>query len=82
MNYCVYILECSDGSLYTGITNDIENRIKLHNEEKGAKYTRGRGPVVLKYQEETSDKSRALKREFEIKQLSKKEKIELFNIKP
>ena len=78
--YLVYILECSDGTLYTGVTNDLEKRIKLHNEGKGAKYTKGRGPVVCKYLEKVSDRSLALKREFEVKKLSKKEKEKLFNV--
>lgn len=78
--YFVYILKCSDGTLYTGITNDIEKRIKKHNEDKGAKYTRGRGPVICKYLEKVADKGEALKREFEIKKMDKKEKVKLFNL--
>lgn len=74
MNY-VYILMCKDNTLYTGWTNCLERRVKVHNEGKGAKYTRGRLPVKLVYFEEFSTKSEALKREFEIKKMSRKEKI-------
>ena len=75
--YWVYILRCSDGTLYTGITDDVERRLKAHNNGKGAKYTRGRGPVELVYQEQQSDKSAALKREAAIKKLSRTEKLSL-----
>ena len=75
--YYVYLLRCSDNSLYCGYTNDLEKRIKTHNEGKGAKYTKSRLPAYLCYCEEFSDKSDALKREIEIKKLSKKEKEEL-----
>ena len=74
----VYILRCSDGSLYTGITTDIERRVKEHNGAKnGSKCSRSRLPVELVYQEEMPDRSRALKREAEIKHFSKKEKEDL-----
>ncbi len=76
MDY-VYILKCSDNTLYTGYTTDPERRIEEHNAGIGAKYTRGRGPVELVYLEEFSDKSRAMQREYEIKQFSKGEKLEL-----
>lgn len=76
MNY-VYMLECSDGSLYTGWTNNLEKRIAAHNNGKGAKYTRVRLPVKLVYYEEYEDKIEAMKREYEIKQLSRKEKVKL-----
>lgn len=76
MDY-VYIVECTDNTLYTGYTNDPARRIEEHNSGVGAKYTRGRGPVELVYLEEFSDKSEAMKREYEIKQLSKSEKLEL-----
>ncbi|MBR4571189.1 MAG: GIY-YIG nuclease family protein [Candidatus Riflebacteria bacterium] len=75
----VYIVECSDKSLYTGITNNLENRIKTHNKGKGAKYTRARRPVVLKYYETASDKSSASKREIALKNLSRSQKIKLIN---
>lgn len=73
----VYILECSDKTYYTGWTSNLEKRVKTHNSRKGAKYTRGRTPVKLVYFEELESKSLAMKREYEIKQLSRKEKIKL-----
>lgn len=73
----LYILRCSDGSLYTGITTDVEKRITTHNAGKGAKYTRSRKPVELVYSEECTDHSTALKREIEIKALSREEKLKL-----
>ena len=75
----VYLLECSDSSLYCGITNDIENRIATHNSGKGAKYTKVRLPVKLYWFEEQPDRSAASKREYQIKKLSRKEKIKLKN---
>lgn len=75
--YYVYILECCDKSLYTGYTNHLEKRIKAHNEGKGAKYTKGRRPVSLVYFETFKTKSEALKREYAIKQFSRKKKLEL-----
>ena len=71
----LYILRCSDGSLYTGITTDLEKRIAAHNAGKGAKYTRGRGPLELVYEEVCGDHSAALKLELEIKGLSREEKL-------
>lgn len=79
MNY-VYMLECSDGSLYTGWTNNLEKRIAAHNNGKGAKYTRVRLPVKLVYYEEYEDKIEAMKREYKIKQLSRKEKVKLIKL--
>ncbi len=79
--YYVYIVRCSDNSLYTGSTNDIENRIAAHNEGKGSKYTRSRLPVELNYSETCSSKSAALKREAAIKKLSRIEKIKLIATK-
>ena len=73
----LYILRCRDGSLYTGITTDVEKRFAAHSEGKGAKYTRGRGPLELAYREECGDHSTALKREVEIKKLSREEKEKL-----
>jgi putative endonuclease len=73
MNY-VYILRCNDGTLYTGWTNDLINRVNIHNKGKGAKYTRARLPVKLVYYETYNSKRDALKREYEIKQYSKKDK--------
>jgi putative endonuclease len=76
----VYILECSDGTLYTGWTTDIERRLEEHNSGIGSKYTRGRYPVKLKYLEEFDAKEKAMSREFAIKKLSRAEKIALFNL--
>ena len=80
MCWYVYILRCSDNSFYTGITKDVERRLDEHNDSKlGAKYTRARRPVKLVYQEAIDNKSLALKREFEIKQLSKSQKEALID---
>lgn len=76
MNY-TYIVECSDGSLYTGWTNNIEKRILAHNEGRGARYTRGRTPVKLVHLEEFETKEEAMSREFAIKQLTRKQKLKL-----
>jgi putative endonuclease len=73
----VYILECNDGSLYTGIARDLEARISAHNNGSGAKYTRGRRPVKLLYQEHAADRSTALQREALLKRLSRADKLEL-----
>lgn len=72
--WVVYILECADGTLYTGITDDLERRLKAHNSGRGAKYTRGRGPVQLRYQEPCGDHGMALRREIAIKRLTRTEK--------
>jgi len=72
------MLECSDGTLYTGITTELERRLDEHNNSpKGAKYTRARRPVTLVYSEELENRSAASKREFAIKKMSKKEKLQL-----
>lgn len=76
-----YILKCSDGSLYTGWTNDLECRVKAHNAGKGAKYTKSRRPVELVYFEAFSTKQEAMRREWEIKQLSRVEKCKLIQVK-
>ena len=73
----VYILRCADGSLYTGWTTRLMQRVRAHNEGKGAKYTRGRRPVELAYWEEYPDKSQALRRERAIKALTRPEKLAL-----
>ncbi len=73
--YYVYILECRDGTLYVGSTNDIDKRLGVHNAGKGAKYTRGRTPVVLRYSEVFATKGEALKREMALKALSRAEKL-------
>ena len=79
MGYFVYIVECSDKTLYTGYTIHLEKRVKTHNSGKGAKYTRSRLPVKLVYFEWKPSKSLALKREKEIKNLKRKEKLKLIN---
>lgn len=76
MNY-TYIVQCSDGTLYTGWTNDLTRRIQAHNQGKGAKYTKARRPVTLVYYEAFETKEEAMKREYAIKRLSRKEKEEL-----
>lgn len=73
----LYMLRCRDGSLYTGITTDVERRLEAHRSGKGAKYTRGRGPLTLVYQERCGDHSRALRRELEIKALTAAEKNQM-----
>lgn len=73
----VYILECADGTLYTGYTTDVERRVEEHDQGEGAKYTRGRTPVELVHTEEYGTKSTAMAREHEIKQLTRSEKEQL-----
>jgi len=73
----VYILQCADGSLYTGATLNLEKRIQKHNAGTGATYTRSRLPVTLLYAEICKDMSIALKREYQVKQFSRKEKLSL-----
>ena len=75
--WSLYILRCGDGTLYTGIAVDVEKRLETHRSGKGAKYTRGRGPLELVYREECGTHSDALKREAEIKRLSRSEKEKL-----
>lgn len=77
MNWYVYILRCGDGSLYTGISDDVLRRLAAHRAGKGAKYTRGRGPLELVYTQALPDKSAALRREAEIKRLRREEKEKL-----
>ena len=81
MNY-TYILECRDGTYYTGWTNNLEKRLKDHNDGKGAKYTKGRGPLTLHYLESCADKSQALRRELEIKAMTTEKKRLLINPMP
>lgn len=76
MNY-TYIVQCSDGTLYTGWTNDLTRRMQVHNQGKGAKYTKARRPVTLIYYEAFETKEEAMKREYAIKRLSRQEKEEL-----
>ena len=79
MDYFVYILECADKTLYIGSTNNLEKRVLAHNTSKtGARYTKIRRPVVLKYSETLGSKSDALKREHALKKLSRAEKLKLF----
>ncbi|MSR73630.1 MAG: GIY-YIG nuclease family protein [Candidatus Pacebacteria bacterium] len=81
MPYFVYILECADGTLYCGSTNNIEKRLKAHNELKsGAKYTRARRPVVLRHSEEFKTATEAKKREAAIKGLTREEKLAIIGI--
>ena len=75
MDWTVYILQCADGTLYTGITNDLERRVAEHEAGQGAKYTKGRGPLELVYQEICPDRGLASKREIEIKSLDRKAKL-------
>ena len=77
MRAYTYILECADGTLYTGWTNDLEKRLAAHNAGQGAKYTRGRGPVRLRYYEVFADKEAALRREASLNRLSRTEKLAL-----
>ena len=76
-SWVLYILSCKDGTLYTGITNDLEKRLAAHSAGKGAKYTKGRGPFVLRYLEQCEDHSAALQRELQVKRLTRKEKEQL-----
>ena len=75
----IYIVECKDGTFYTGYTTDVKRRLEEHNSGIGAKYTRGRYPVELKYQESFESRSQAQKREYQIKKLPRSQKEELFN---
>ena len=78
MNY-TYILECADGSLYTGWTNHLEERIEAHNRGKGARYTKSRRPVELVYFESFATKEEAMSREFKVKRLTRAEKLRMIN---
>jgi putative endonuclease len=80
MHWLVYMLECSDNSIYTGITNNLENRLKKHQSGDGAKYLRGRLPIKLIYKELFRNRSEATKREISIKKMSKKEKKILIDL--
>ncbi|APX97630.1 GIY-YIG nuclease family protein [Natronorubrum daqingense] len=79
--HVVYVLECADGSLYTGYTTDLERRVAEHDNGEGAKYTRGRTPVELRYHERYASRSAAMSREYEIKQLSRSRKERLVALK-
>lgn len=78
-SHYIYVVECSDGSLYTGYTTNVERRLEEHNDGEGAKYTRGRLPVKLRYQESFKSRSLAQKREYQIKQLPRFKKEELID---
>ena len=73
----VYILQCGDGTLYTGSTTDVQRRLEQHRSGMGAKYTRGRGPLRLLYQETCGDHSTALRREIQIKSMSRQQKLQV-----
>lgn len=79
LSWIVYILQCADGTLYTGITNDVERRMSEHEAGQGAKYTKGRGPFQLVYNEICKDRGFASKREIEIKSLNKDQKLRLIS---
>lgn len=78
-SYVVYMLRCADGTLYTGCTNDLLHRLALHQQGKGAKYTRGRGPLELVYAEPQPDRSAALRREIQLKRLTRAQKLALLD---
>lgn len=75
----VYIVECSDGSLYTGITNDLNKRINTHNKGKGAKYVRGKTPITLKVFFEVKNRSEGSKLEYKIKQMNRSDKLKIIS---
>lgn len=75
--WILYILECKDGTLYTGITDDLSRRLSAHREGKGAKYTRGRAPLTLRYTERCESHSHALRREIQMKRLPRGQKLKL-----
>ena len=77
MDWVVYILRCGDDSLYTGITDDLQRRLKAHESGKGAKYTRGRGPLTVVYTEQQTDRAAASRREWEIKHMTREQKLAL-----
>lgn len=77
MPYWLYILRCGDGTLYTGTTDDVERRLAAHQSGKGAKYTRGRGPLTVVYREACEGRSAALRREIAVKRLTRAEKLAL-----
>lgn len=82
MSVFVYMVECADKTLYTGWTTDVQQRLKIHNAGRGAKYTRERGPVRLVYLEEVPDRRAALKRELEIKRMRRAKKLQLIGDQP
>ena len=80
--WVVYMLECKDGSLYCGMTDNLIKRLAAHRSGKGAKYTRGRNPLILRYAENCNDKSEALRREIAIKRMTRQQKIDLWQLNP
>lgn len=80
--WVVYMLECKDRSLYTGITDNLPKRLQAHRMGRGAKYTKGRAPLTLRYLEDCEDHSQALRREIAIKKLTRKEKLVLCETQP
>lgn len=82
MSWTVYILRCGDDTLYTGITNNLEARVVKHEQGAGAKYTKGRGPFQVIYQEEYPDRGEATRRELQIKDLSREDKLKLVQTGP
>jgi putative endonuclease len=81
VRWYLYLLECNDGTLYTGITNNLERRVQEHNNGTASRYTRSRLPVKLLYQERCKSRSSALKKEYGLKELSRKEKKEYIKLK-
>ncbi len=81
VRWYLYLLECNDGTVYTGITNNLERRLQEHNNGTASRYTRSRLPVKLLYQEQCKSRSSALKKEYGIKELSRKEKQEYIKLK-
>ena len=77
MAWHVYLVRCGDGTLYAGTTTDLVRRVAAHSSGKGARYTRGRGPLVLAWSEEVADRSAALRREHQVKRLRRSEKLRL-----
>ncbi|MCA1827590.1 MAG: GIY-YIG nuclease family protein [Myxococcales bacterium] len=77
MRWCVYLLECGDGTLYAGVTNDLAKRLAAHEAGRGAKYTRGRGPLAIVHVERKRSRSSALKREAALKRLGRRAKLAL-----
>ena len=80
--YYVYMVRCADGTFYTGYTTNVNRRVDMHNKGKGARYTRSRLPVVLLYQETFATKTEALRREYEVKQLTREQKERLIQSPP
>jgi putative endonuclease len=80
--WCVYLLRCGDGTLYAGMTNDLEARFKAHQAGRGARYTRGRGPLEVVHVQRCRGRSAALKREYALKRLSRSEKLAMLDSRP